>query len=92
MLQQVISFVSTQWRKRVDGDLKQLHQRRASFAVVNRYFMFANRVIIPPPFRNRILKQFHSGHPGISRMKSIARSYVYWPSMDTDIESWLKAV
>ena len=91
MLQQVISFVNTQWPKRVDGDLKQLHQRRASLAVVNRCLMFADRVIIPPPLRNRILKQFHSGHPGISRIKSIARSYVYRPSMDTDIEKLVKS-
>ena len=91
MLQQVISFVNTQWPKRVDGDLKQLHQRRASLAVVNRCLMFADRVIIPPPLRNRILKLFHSSHPGISHMKSIARSYVYWPSMDTDIEKLVKS-
>ena len=91
MLQQVISFVNTQWPKRVDGDLKQLHQRRASLAVVNRCLMFADRVIIPPPLRNRILKQFNSGHPGISCMKSIARSYVYWPSMDMDIEKLVKS-
>ena len=91
MLQQVISFVSTQWSKRVNRDLKKLHQRRASLAIVNRCLMFADRVIIPPPLRNRILKQFHSGHPGISRMKSIARSYVYWPSMNTDIEKLVKS-
>ena len=91
MLQQIIPFVNTQWPKRIDGDLKQLHQRRASLAVVNRYLMFADRVIIPPPLRNRMLKQFHSGDPGISRMKSIARSYVYWPSMDTDIVKLVKS-
>ena len=91
MLQQVIAFVNTQWSKRVDGDFKQLHQRRASLAVVNRCLMFADSVIIPPPLRNRILKQFHSGHPAISRMKSIARSYVYWPRMDTDIEKLVKS-
>ena len=48
--------------------------------------MFVARVIIPPPLWHRILKHFHSGHLWISRRKAIAISYVYWPSMDTDIQ------
>ena len=34
------------------------------------------RVIIPTKLQNRLLKELHNGHPGISRMKSIARSYM----------------
>ncbi|KAK4472137.1 hypothetical protein MN116_000435, partial [Schistosoma mekongi] len=29
----------------------------------------------------------HSGHLGIRKMKSLPRSYAYWPSMDRDIET-----
>lgn len=34
-----------------------------------------------------MLKQFHSGHPGINRKNSIARSHSYWPEIDDDIEN-----
>ena len=30
------------------------------------------------------------GHPGISRMKSLIRSYVYWPKMDNDITDMIE--
>ena len=41
------------------------------------------RVIIPPSLRNRLL---HEEHPGIVAMKAIARSYIWWPNLNAEIE------
>ena len=48
--------------------------------------MFGDRVVIPTLLRPRVVNQFHYGHPGIARMKAIARSYAYWPGMDAELE------
>ena len=39
----------------------------------------------------KILKDFHAGHPGMSRMKTLMQSYVYWLGMNKDIENTVKS-
>ena len=53
--------------------------------------LWGSRVVIPLPGRQRIIDELHAGHPGISRMKSLARSYVWWPGMDAELESKVKS-
>ena len=33
----------------------------------------------------------HEGHPGISRMKSLARGIVWWPKLDADQETLVRS-
>ena len=45
---------------------------------------------LAPYFTLRDELNVHDGHPGISRMKSLARSYVWWPKIDRDLETEAK--
>lgn len=38
-------------------------------------------------FRQFILDELHEGHPGIFAIKSLAHSSVWWPSIDSDLET-----
>ncbi|KAG1927827.1 K02A2.6-like [Pimephales promelas] len=48
------------------------------------------QVIIPSVGRSEVLKQLHQCHPGVCRMKAMARSYVWWPKLDQDVERLVK--
>lgn len=53
--------------------------------------MFAERIVIPQDYQQKVLKALHNGHPGQARMKSIMRSYVYWPGVDQDVENFVQS-
>ena len=53
--------------------------------------MLGHRVVIPVKLRNQVLTELHEGHLGIVEMKSLARSYIWWPKIDKDVEHLAKS-
>ncbi|GAB1607299.1 hypothetical protein Ahia01_001013300, partial [Argonauta hians] len=72
--------------------LSQKDQRDSDvLSVCDEVLLYSERVVIPSTLQRRILRDFHVGHPGITRMKSLMRGYVYWQNMDKDIENIVKS-
>ena len=73
------------------SNLKPYQVRHNELTVCDGCVMWGSRVVVPQAGRKSVMEQLHDGHPGTSRMKSLARSFVWWPQMDDDIADRVKS-
>jgi len=78
------------WQYTTDETLKPFQRRRDELSVQIDCILWGTRVVISPQGRQKVIDELHATHPGISRMKSLARSYMWWPGMDEQLESKVK--
>ncbi len=48
-------------------------------------------MVVLPCGHQQIVDEIHETHPVVSRMKSLARSFVWGPSMNQDVENKVKS-
>ncbi|KFD59761.1 hypothetical protein M514_28058 [Trichuris suis] len=65
---------------------RQFYNRRQSLTITDGCLLFADRVVVPNSLQRQVLRQLHTGHPGIVRMKALARGIVYWPGLVRQIK------
>ena len=91
LLVKVHDLVMKGWAIPQDEQIKPFYQRKGELTVHCGVLMLGHRVVIPVKLRNKVLSELHEGHLGIVKMKTLARSYIWWPKIDKDIEHLAKS-
>ena len=91
VLSKVLLYARSGWPEEVPEALKPYWNRRLELTTEGDCVLWGIRVIVPHKLRQDILNMLHEGHVGIVRMKSVARSYVWWPGLDGELETLAKS-
>ena len=90
LLSKVLQYIMFGWPDKADGELKPYFSRRLELSTHVGCILWGTRIVIPPQARSTVLAELHGGHPGITRMKALARHLVWWPNLDQAIEDVVK--
>ena len=84
VLAKVKHYTQNGWPATVtDEQLQPYSNKRDELSLEDGILLWGSRVVVPPQACDTV----HAAHIGIARMKSLTCQFVWWPKIDSDLES-----
>lgn len=90
ILREVYQRLKTGWKATEPSEIKPYYRKRQELSLEEKMIMWEGRIVMPHALREATLKYLHLGHPGTTAMRALARFYVWWPSLDEDVDAFVK--
>ena len=92
-LQHLKSLIIAGWpnsKDELQEDLRPYWSYRDELAVIVGILLTGRHIIMPNGLRQQVLNQLHTNHMGVEKTKLLAHESVYWPSINANIEKYIK--
>ncbi|XP_041987296.1 uncharacterized protein K02A2.6-like [Aricia agestis] len=87
LLSKIYGYIMFNWPDTLNDKIEKIYwDRRHSMHIDQGCILWGYRIVVPTSLRSSVLREIHDGHPGVVKMKQIARNYVWWENLDSDIE------